>query len=125
MQLQIPQRVSPGRQNIAFHIHPEGQYHVHNNRRAQGEKGDVHEPHADAGSGNAQPLANGSANAKSLPFYKIFKPLHGANLDFFVKTLLISTAFLNAVLSNFAPLFKTGIEQFLHCTYFKISDYAF
>jgi hypothetical protein len=109
IRLQVAERISAGIQNVPFHIHPESKDHVNNDGRSKGQERNIHEPHANAGSGDPHFFSNGGKNAESLPLNKIFKPVHTPKLIFFSYSINILNGYLNLFLSNFAPLFK-GVQ---------------
>ena len=104
--LQIPQWVAAGCRNVSFNVHPKCQDHVNNDRGAKRKKGDVHEPHTNAGSGYPHPVSNSSAYSKGLPFNKIFQTVHSSNIDVFTNTEFKNLLKTSSVFSNFAPLLK-------------------
>lgn len=69
--LQPSQGVAPAHAYIVLHIHPECQYHIYDNRGAQGKEGYVDEPEAYTGGSYAYMVANGGAYAKGLPLDEI------------------------------------------------------
>jgi hypothetical protein len=86
-----------------LHIFPERKNHVDDDGRPHGKKGNVDKPKANFAGGQPQSFANGSANAKCLPFNKPTKVFHEGNLIIFQK--------IKPIFCNFAVLHKkpTGI----------------
>ena len=78
--LEVFQRVSAGRQDIPFDIHPEGEDKVDNKRRTHRQEGDINKPGPDTRSGDTHPVTDGRAYAKYLPFNEVLQSIHSANL---------------------------------------------
>jgi hypothetical protein len=69
--LQPPEWVAALHSNVAFHVTPESQNHVNNNRRAQREERNIDEPKPDAAGSNAHAVAHIGANPKGFPLDKL------------------------------------------------------
>ena len=78
--LKVPEWVAPCIQYVPLYIHPESNEKINNYRRAHCHKRNVDKIFTDNRSGNAHPFANGSANAKYMPFYKMFETVHAVNI---------------------------------------------
>jgi len=84
----VPQWISPGALNIVFDIHPECQEKVKDDRRAQGQKGDVNKIFPDDGSGHSHPFTDRGANTENLPFDEVFYFIHS---QIYKKFVIITT----------------------------------
>lgn len=63
-------RVSSAEENVLFYIHPEGEDHVNNKRRAKCQERNINKPEPDARGRNAHLFTNGGTHTKRLPFNK-------------------------------------------------------
>ena len=77
---QIIPGIPPRSPDILPDISPESQYHVDDNRGAHGQDRGVHEILTDLACCNTHTVANGCANAKSIPLNKVFKFVHISKL---------------------------------------------
>ena len=78
--LQISDRISAGRENIALDVHPKGQDKIDDKGRTHREKGNIDEPGADTGSGDAHFLPNSRAYTEHLPLYIGLQSVHCTKL---------------------------------------------
>ena len=84
-ELQISDRISPRIKNVAFHIHPECNKKINNQRRTHCEKGNINKIFPDGGCGNACFFSDRRTNAEHMPFNKMLKTIHNRHLIFRLK----------------------------------------
>jgi hypothetical protein len=77
---QVIPRIPLRRPDILPHISPKSQYHVDDDRGAHRQDRGVHEILPDLAGGYTHTVANGCANAKSIPFNKVFKFVHSTKI---------------------------------------------
>jgi hypothetical protein len=76
----VPQRISSDRKNITFHIHPEREDKINDERGAHCKERNVNEPCSDAGNRDAHFFTDSPAHTEQFPFDKIPQTVHIANL---------------------------------------------
>jgi hypothetical protein len=89
---EILQRVSSGRKNISFDIHPKSQDKIDNQRGTHREKRDVDEPGPDTGSGYAHPLTDRRTHSEYLPLDEVLQSVHASKIKKFNKTPYIKVS---------------------------------
>ena len=102
--LQIFQRITPGREDISFDVHPEREDEINDQGRTHGEKGDIDEPGSDTGSGYSHSLTDRRTHSENLPLDEVLESVHRAKLYKNAKTTCINYVPENQFLGNFAGL---------------------
>jgi hypothetical protein len=74
--LLIPHRVPLARQNVSFHIHPEGYKKINDNGRTHGKKGEIDKIEPDFGRSDVKLVAQVFAYAKCIVLNKTSKFVH-------------------------------------------------
>ena len=78
--LQVFERVTPGRQDISFDVHPEGEDEIDDQWGTHGQKGNVDEPGPDTGSSYSHSLTDRRTHSEYLPLDEVFESVHASNL---------------------------------------------
>jgi hypothetical protein len=81
--LQVFQGISSCIKNIPLYIHPERDKEINHNRGPHSKKGNINKIFTYGRGSNAQLISDSGTNSKNMPFNKIFKPVHAANLSTF------------------------------------------
>ncbi len=78
--LKVPQRVSPGIQNVSFNIHPKSNEKIYNDRRPHRDERNINKIFSDNRCSYSKAFTYCSANTEYMPFDKMLEIFHNANL---------------------------------------------
>jgi hypothetical protein len=109
--LQIFQRITPGRQNISFDVHPKGEDKIDDQGGTHGEKGDIDEPGPDAGSGYTHSITDRSAHSENLPLDEVLESVHTSNLKKIANTFCIKNGPIKHFLGKFASATSRSVRR--------------